>query len=108
MIQSPIERATAMKVFGKKWPKKREFITYYLIYKTYGCNKPVNIGHLIDLLVSVLGFNRKVSINMIKHLIRMGFLKREGQLLVTPLCLNVILNDYLDDYIRVRARRKER
>ncbi|WFO75769.1 hypothetical protein J4526_02590 [Desulfurococcaceae archaeon MEX13E-LK6-19] len=93
---------------GKRWIKKREFMVYYFIYKTIGCNKSVNIGELLDLITSTFGFNRKTSLNIIKHLIRIGLLKKQEPMVVSPRCINEVLDSYLEDYISSRKKRLQK
>ena len=90
-----------------RWPKKREFLAYYLIYKEYG-DKEVNIGNVIDLLIKSFCVNRKTAINIIDHLARIGFVERTRPLYVRCLSLNDILDKILCSYIESRKKRCKR
>lgn len=88
----------------KRWIKKREFMVYYLIYKEYGCNRDININELIELIMSKLFFNRKTSVNILKRLVKMGFLSRGYEMTVSPKCLEQLLDEYLQQYIDTRRK----
>lgn len=79
-------------------------MVYYLIYKEYGCNRDININELIELVMSKLFFNRKTTINILKRLVKIGFLSRRYKMVVSPKCLEQLLDEYLQHYISTRKK----
>ncbi|RLG84117.1 MAG: hypothetical protein DRO40_02340 [Thermoprotei archaeon] len=90
-----------------RWPKKREFLAYYLIYKVYGSGN-FNIGEASDLLIKEFCCNRKVAYNIIKRLYRMGFLIKVDKVIYKCRGLYEILDNYLSKYILKRCKQHER
>ncbi len=88
----------------RRWPKKREFLAYYLLYRSFGCSGDVNIGELLDRLKPYFG--RKVSASLIRRLTRLGFLDRRNPTDYRVACLEEVLDKYLDAYIEARKRRR--
>lgn len=87
----------------KRWPKKREFLTYYLLYKSFGCREPVNVGELSDRLSPYFG--RRVSVNILRRLARLGFIVRVTLTDYRVECLENVLERYLASYLSNRERR---
>ena len=59
-----------------RWPKKREFITYYLLFRLFK-GKKVNIGEIIGVLSIFM--SRKTAFNIVKRLRHLGLLKRTNK-----------------------------
>lgn len=86
-----------------RWPKKREFIIYYMLYKKY--KDACNIGDAINDLVKELGFTKRTSMNILKRLKAMGFIDIEAEqgevrVIINP--LEKVLDAYLENYVRKR------
>ncbi len=88
-----------------RWLKKREFLAYYLLYRTYGSNC-FNIGEAMDLLIQRYCCSRKVAHNIVKRLYRLGLLVKEDNLVYRCRDLFEVLDTYLTTYITRRCRQR--
>ena len=82
-----------------RWPKKREFIMYYLIFRVFGCKK-VNIGNIIDILSPFL--SRKNAYRIIKGLKQLGLLRQIDKLTYEVVDLQEYLDRVAASYITQR------
>ena len=89
---------------GPRWLKKREFLAYYLLYRTYQ-GRCTNLGELVDTLRPLLG-GRRAATRMVKMLARLGLLRRCGPLSYEPLDLHEHLDELLLRYLAGRLRRR--
>ncbi|RLG83164.1 MAG: hypothetical protein DRO40_05530 [Thermoprotei archaeon] len=90
-----------------RWLKKREFLSYYLIYKVYG-SRNFNIGEASDLLIQKFCCSRKVAYNIIKRLYKTGLLIKVDKAIYKCRDLHDALDSYLSTYILKRCRQRER
>lgn len=88
----------------RRWPKKREFLAYYLLYRSFGCSRALNLGELLDRLEPYFG--KKVSVSLIRRLTHLGFLYRKNAVDYRVACLEEVLDRYLDAYLEARKRRR--
>ena len=85
-----------------RWLKKREFLAYYLLFRTFN-RKKVNIGELISILG--LFFSRKTTFNIIKRLRKLGLLKQINELEYEITDLQVFLDTISAHYFLQRLKR---
>jgi len=91
----------------KRWLKKREFMVYYLLelYARSMGKRCFNEGDLVDLVSTVIG-SKRVSRNIIRHLIRQGLLEREKPLFYCIKDFDEVFRKVLVEYIAGRLRRR--
>lgn len=91
-------------VFRKRWPKRREFLSYYALYKTFR-DREFNLGEAVDLLTPLLG-SRRVATRLVKRLVKQGFLERVAPLLYRARPLEHLLEQAMLEYFASRLRRR--
>ncbi|WP_317894974.1 hypothetical protein [Pyrofollis japonicus] len=89
----------------KKWPKRREFLSYYMLYKYFGSKNSANLGEIIDVLTVLTG-SRNLARRVARILVRQGFLKREKPFVYTVVDIDDLLSRALGYYIAGRFRRR--
>ncbi len=89
----------------KRWPKRREFLSYYLLLRVFGCEEAKNLGELLDVLAPLIG-SRRVSSNIIRHLVKQGFLERVKQLTYRVKCVDEVLTPAMLNYFAKRLRKQ--
>ncbi|AFH43033.1 hypothetical protein IOK49_04920 [Fervidicoccus fontis] len=77
-----------------RWPKKREFLTFYALYKNFG-KKEVSFHEMISYVHDNLGYNIKTSKHIIKRLINFGMISIVGKTYVVK-----DLDEYLGELYR--------
>ncbi len=87
-----------------RWVKKREFLSYYLLYKRFSTDK-FNIGEAIDVLVREFCMSRKSAFNVFRRIYKMGFIERIDKLVYRCLEPSDILDAYLRSYREKRLKR---
>jgi hypothetical protein len=92
-----------MRLKQMRWPKKREFLAFYIISERYA-GTTVEYAELISYLSSRASMSIKVSRNIIKRLLSIGYIHRvEGGLRVRE------INDVLDEaFFNMIAKRIKR
>jgi hypothetical protein len=88
----------------KRWPRRREFLSYYLLWRTYGEN-PFNLGEAVELLAPVLG-SRNVASRLVRRLVKQGFLVRIAPMTYRARRLTELLDEALAVYVAKRLRRQ--
>ena len=83
-----------------RWPRKREFLSYYMLSKKLGgCF--VSFHDLVFLVSRQLNCSVKTAKSIVKRLVSLGFIKRENSLFyIRP--LDDVLGEY---YVRFVSRR---
>ena len=87
--------------------RKRELAAAILLYKLYGAGR-VNLGLVLDALGGEMGVTRRVAINIVKRLRKLGFLafwKGESGLYVELKDPCFVLEGYAMSYIKSRRER---
>ncbi|EZQ06789.1 hypothetical protein CM19_05280 [Candidatus Acidianus copahuensis] len=88
-----------------RWLKKREVVIYFLLYRKFGYSQ-FNLGEALYELSPF--FSKKVSLSVIKYLVKLGLLIRNNNYYFTlvPFEEYILLNSY--DYLKRRSslRRK--
>ncbi len=87
-----------------RWPKKREFLAYYLLYKEFNVD-PFNINEGVEVLMKKLCMNRKTAINVVKRLKKMNYLVSIDTLTLRCRDLLEILDSYLSLYMYTRLKK---
>jgi hypothetical protein len=91
----------------KRWLKKREFMVYMLLYfysKSIG-KKEFNEEELVDIVKLILG-SKRVSRNVIRHLVKQGLLERKKPLRYRVRDFEEIFSAVLSDYVCKRLERQ--
>lgn len=91
-------------VFRKRWPKRREFLSYYALYKVFK-DKVFNLGEAVDLLTPLLG-SKRVTTRLVKRLVKQGFLERVAPLSYRAKPLEQLLEQATLEYFASRLRRR--
>lgn len=91
-------------VFRKRWPKRREFLSYYALYKVFK-DKVFNLGEAVDLLTPLLG-SKRVATRLVKRLVKQGFLERVAPLSYRAKPLEQLLEQATLEYFASRLRRR--
>lgn len=91
----------------KRWPRKREFLAYYILYRYTRLKNTnsINYGEALQLLRSVLG-SKKVADNVIRGLVKQGLLRRIRPLYYEVPDIYSILDEAAVGYIALRLRRR--
>ena len=101
-----VENNTRLNNVYNRWPKKREFLAYYMLYKKYG--NACNIGDAVNDLTREFKLTKRASINVLKRLKSMRFISIEacrGEVRITIKPLDEILDKYLENYVKKRSTR---
>lgn len=97
----------------KRWPRRREFLAYYLLLKYAKArsvekaedNLCINAGEAIDLL-NVLTGSKRLSSSLLKQLVKKGFLERRKPLVYCIKEIDTLLDEALIYYLAGRLRRR--
>ena len=97
----------------KRWPKRREFLAYYLLLKYAKAKKArqngddgcINAGEAIDVLRVFTG-SKKLAISLLRQLVKRGFLARKASLIYCPRDIAELLDEALVYYLAGRLRRR--
>jgi len=91
----------------KRWPKRREFLAYYmlLVYSKRKSLETINAGEAADVLYLLTG-SRRLAQRLLRTLVRQGYLKRVQPLVYSVRDLDEVLGDALGHYIASRLRRR--
>lgn len=86
----------------RRWPRKREFIAYYMLYKRLGSQ--ASLGEILDVLREL--FPRRAARSVFKRLRRLGLLYplEGGEYRVRR--LEEYLDSLLEDYASKRRSRR--
>ncbi len=87
-----------------RWPRKREFLFYYLLYRYFGQHE-FNVGDAIDLLRIFTG-SKKVARRIVKRLVKQGFLQRIKPGVYRAKDLDALLDEMLWQYLGSRLARR--
>ena len=90
-------------LFLQKWLKKRDFLAYYFLWKTYRTNE-FNLGEALNLLHTTFCYSKKTAANIIKRLYKLGLLQRINYMVFKCLDLDTVLQAYLRSYIKCRGK----
>ncbi len=88
----------------KRWPRRREMLAYYLLWRVYG-GAAFNLGEAVELLAPLLG-SRNVATRLVKRLVKQGFLERVAPLTYRARALTELLDEALAVYFARRLRRQ--
>lgn len=88
-----------------RWLKKREFITYYLLFRLFK-GREVNIGEIIGVLS--LFMSRKTAFNIVRRLKHLGLLKRTNKVDYEVIDLQEYLDRIATVYLIQRLIKKAR
>ncbi len=89
----------------KRWPKRREFLSYYALYRVFGCKNSFNLGEAVDILAPILG-GKNIATRLVKRLVKQGFLERIKPLTYRAKCIEELLDEALSIYFAKRLRRR--
>jgi len=91
----------------KRWPKRREFLAYYmlLLYAKNNSLEEINAGEAIDVLYLLTGSKRLAS-RLLRSLVRQGYLERVRPLVYKVRDLDDILRKALGHYLANRFKRR--
>lgn len=87
-----------------KWFKKRDFIVYYMLFKTYG-REAFNLGEAIDLVKENFCFNRSTAISILRRLLKLGLITQRSDLEYVCTDLIAILDSLLNYYRNARLNK---
>ncbi len=87
-----------------KWFKKRDFMVYYALFKTYG-GRSFNLGEAIDLVGESFCLNRSTAISILRRLLKLGLVTRRSELEYVCTDLIVVLDGLLNHYKNIRLSR---
>ncbi len=87
----------------KRWPRRRELLAYYLLYKAFR-DKEFNLGDAVELLTPLLG-SRNVATRLVKRLVKQGFLMRTAPLRYKVRGMEELFDEALAVYFAKRLRR---
>lgn len=91
-------------MFSRRWPRRREFLAYYMLYRFMG-DRVFDLGEAVDLLAPMLG-GKRLAARMVKRLVRQGFLERVEPLRYRARSIDELLLDALLHYMASRLRRR--
>ncbi|ABU81360.1 hypothetical protein [Ignicoccus hospitalis] len=83
------------------WPNKREMSVYYLLKKRFGDR--FNLGEGLEVLSPY--FSRKVALNIIKRLTKLGLLEKRGNFEYAIVDLEEWLGKRTEEYLEARKGR---
>ncbi len=87
-----------------KWFKKRDFIVYYALFRTYG-GRSFNLGEAVDFIRENFCFNRSTAINILKRLLKLGLVTQRNELEYICTDLIFVLEGFLNHYKNIRLSR---
>lgn len=88
-------------ILYSKWFKKRDFMVYYVLFKTYG-GESFNLGEAIDLVRENFCFNRSTAISILRRLLRLGLITQRSELEYVCTNLVTVLDSLLNHYKNIR------
>ncbi|MET1101757.1 MAG: hypothetical protein ABWW69_04690 [Pyrodictiaceae archaeon] len=88
----------------KRWPKRREFLVYYTLWRIFD-DREFNLGEAIELLAPFFE-SKKVLTRLIKRLVRQGFLERVEPLRYKAKDLLELLDEATAIYLAKRMKRR--
>ncbi len=88
----------------KRWPRRRELLTYYLLWRLYQ-TKEFNLGEAVDVLAPLIG-SRNVASRLVRRLVKQGFLERVRPLVYRAKPLEDVLGEAMVIYFRGRLKRR--
>ena len=88
----------------KRWPRRRELLSYYLLLRAFG-EREFNLGEAVEVLEPVIG-SRRVASRLVKRLVKQGFLVRVRPLVYRARPLEELLDEALAVYVAKRLRRR--
>jgi len=91
-------------VFRKRWPRKREFLSYYALYRVFR-DRVFNLGEAVDILAPLLG-SKRIAAKLVKRLVKQGFLERTASLSYRAKPLEQLLEQAMLEYFAYRLRRR--
>ncbi|KSW11766.1 hypothetical protein CF15_02865 [Pyrodictium occultum] len=93
----------------RRWPKRREFLAYYLLLKYAGESGSkdtcINAGEAVDVLTVLTG-SKRLARSLLRQLVRKGFLQRARPMVYCIRSLEELLDEALTRYIAGRLRRR--
>ncbi len=91
----------------KRWPKRREFLAYYmlLLYAKNNNLEEINAGEAIDVLYLLTGSKRLAS-RLLRALVRQGYLERVRPLVYRVKDIDSVLGRALGHYLANRLKRR--
>ncbi len=87
----------------KRWPKRREFLTYYTLLRAFG-DREFNLGEAVELLRPYMG--GRVAERLVRRLVKQGFLERIRPLVYRAKPLEELLDEAAAVYFAGRLRRR--
>ena len=87
-----------------RWPKRREMLFYYLLYRYFG-DREFNIEEGIQLLRAFTG-SRKIATRIIRRLVKQGFILRTKPLTYRARSLEEVLDNMLVEYLKKRLEKR--
>ncbi len=87
----------------KRWPKRREFLAYYTLWRAFG-EREFNLGEAVDILKPYMG--GRVAERLVKRLVKQGFLERVKPLVYRAKPLTRLLDEATAIYFAGRLRRR--
>ena len=87
----------------KRWPKRREFLAYYTLWRAFG-EREFNLGEAVDILRPYMG--GRVAERLVKRLVKQGFLVRVRPLVYKARSLTELLDEATAVYFAGRLRRR--
>ena len=87
----------------KRWPKRREFLAYYTLWRAFG-TREFNLGEAVDILKPYMG--GRVAERLVKRLVKQGFLERVKPMVYRARDLVALLDEATAIYFAGRLRRR--
>ncbi|AEM39742.1 hypothetical protein Pyrfu_1889 [Pyrolobus fumarii 1A] len=87
----------------KRWPKRREFLAYYTLWRAFG-DREFNLGEAVEILKPYMG--GRVAERLVKRLVKQGFLVRIRPLVYRAKPLTQLLDEATAIYFAGRLRRR--
>ncbi|MEM2234840.1 MAG: hypothetical protein QW224_03795 [Desulfurococcaceae archaeon] len=84
-----------------RWFKKRDFMVYYVLFKTYR-GESFNLGEAIDLVRENFCFNRSTAISILRRLLKLGLITQRSKLEYACTDLIAVLDGFLSHYKNIR------
>ncbi len=87
----------------KRWPKRREFLAYYTLWRAFG-TREFNLGEAVEMLRPYMG--GRVAERLVKRLVKQGFLERVKPMVYRARDLVELLDEAAAVYFAGRLRRR--
>jgi hypothetical protein len=88
-----------------RWPKKREIIIYFLLYKKFGTNK-FNIGEAFDLLKPY--FSKKIVLSSLRYMNKVGLITKLSEYDYRVSKFEEYISLIIYEYLELRKKRKRK